>query len=273
MRRFLLQISEPARSGRGSLSASLCSRLAIGNGLERRWLSASSRPPCYAWGAALGLWRAWCSPSPVFALLALMVALSASFRLLAGAPRPDRAYSVLPVLRNTVTGIRGVDPDVLEAATALRMTSRQRLRRVERHSLRRPSSRAFAPLRSGSSAPRRCRPRVGQPEPRQPPFSAAFRRRGTSPRCWSDASARLYSPFSSMPLARATEALARGGEYGRAATVGVGRIAGPAFAGLVPSAKRGCEHGPKATAATVGGQPGDLRADRCGVGAKAFTEQ
>lgn len=40
-------------------------------------------------------------------------------------------YSVLPVLRNTVTGLHGVDAGVREAAKALGMTSRQRLFRVE----------------------------------------------------------------------------------------------------------------------------------------------
>jgi osmoprotectant transport system permease protein len=40
-------------------------------------------------------------------------------------------YALLPILRNTVTGIRQVDPAVLEAATGLGMTDAQRLRRVE----------------------------------------------------------------------------------------------------------------------------------------------
>ncbi len=40
-------------------------------------------------------------------------------------------YSVLPVLRNTVVGISGVDPAVREAGRGLGMTDRQLLRRVE----------------------------------------------------------------------------------------------------------------------------------------------
>lgn len=40
-------------------------------------------------------------------------------------------YSVLPILRNTVTGIGGVDPALVEAARGVGMTPRQRLRRVE----------------------------------------------------------------------------------------------------------------------------------------------
>src|SRR5258706_4540413 len=40
-------------------------------------------------------------------------------------------YSLLPVVRNTVTGIAGVDPLIVEAATALGMTERQRLMRID----------------------------------------------------------------------------------------------------------------------------------------------
>ena len=41
------------------------------------------------------------------------------------------AYALLPIVRNTYAGIRGVDPTVLEVAKALGMTSMQRLTRVE----------------------------------------------------------------------------------------------------------------------------------------------
>lgn len=41
------------------------------------------------------------------------------------------AYALLPVLRNTYVGIRGVDPVVVEVAQALGMTGRQRLFKVE----------------------------------------------------------------------------------------------------------------------------------------------
>ena len=40
-------------------------------------------------------------------------------------------YSLLPIIRNTVTGILGVDPNVREAAVAMGMTSSQVLRQVE----------------------------------------------------------------------------------------------------------------------------------------------
>jgi osmoprotectant transport system permease protein len=40
-------------------------------------------------------------------------------------------YSVLPILRNTVAGIRSVDPAILEAARGVGMTAREQLRLVE----------------------------------------------------------------------------------------------------------------------------------------------
>src|SRR5204862_1078590 len=40
-------------------------------------------------------------------------------------------YALLPIIRNTVTGILGIDPSVREAAVAMGMTDRQVLRQVE----------------------------------------------------------------------------------------------------------------------------------------------
>jgi osmoprotectant transport system permease protein len=40
-------------------------------------------------------------------------------------------YALLPVIRNTVTGILGIDPKLIEAANAMGMTASQRLRMVE----------------------------------------------------------------------------------------------------------------------------------------------
>jgi len=40
-------------------------------------------------------------------------------------------YSLLPIVRNTVTGITGIDPLVREAATVMGMTERQRLYSIE----------------------------------------------------------------------------------------------------------------------------------------------
>lgn len=41
------------------------------------------------------------------------------------------AYGLLPVVRNTITGLRGVDPAVVEAAKGMGLNRRQRLLRVE----------------------------------------------------------------------------------------------------------------------------------------------
>lgn len=81
---------------------------------------------------------------PSLALLALMVPLLAALGgLVAGLGIEVRSigflpavvaltlYSVLPILRNTVTGIEGVDPALIEAARGVGMTDRQRLLRVE----------------------------------------------------------------------------------------------------------------------------------------------
>src|SRR4029077_14875214 len=40
-------------------------------------------------------------------------------------------YSMLPILRNGIAGLEGLNPAVIEAANAVGMTSRQRLLRVE----------------------------------------------------------------------------------------------------------------------------------------------
>ena len=81
---------------------------------------------------------------PSLALLALMVPVIAGLGiLLSGLGIEVRSigffpavvaltlYSVLPILRNTVTGIGGVDAALVEAASGVGMTDRQRLTRVE----------------------------------------------------------------------------------------------------------------------------------------------
>ena len=40
-------------------------------------------------------------------------------------------YSILPMLRNTIVGLQGVDADIREAALAVGMTARQRLKQVD----------------------------------------------------------------------------------------------------------------------------------------------
>jgi osmoprotectant transport system permease protein len=82
---------------------------------------------------------------PSLALLAIMVpALAAVSALTASAFGVELSsigytpalvalslYSILPILRNTVTGIRSVDPSLIEAARGVGMTDRQQLLRVE----------------------------------------------------------------------------------------------------------------------------------------------
>ena len=67
---------------------------------------------------------------PSLALLALMVPLLGRIGFVP-ALLALVLYSVLPVMRNAVTGIEGVDPSLIEAGRALGMTDGQLLRRVQ----------------------------------------------------------------------------------------------------------------------------------------------
>lgn len=68
---------------------------------------------------------------PSMALLALMVPLLGGMIGFVPAFIALTLYSMLPVLRNTVTGILEIDPDMREAALGVGMTDRQSLRWVE----------------------------------------------------------------------------------------------------------------------------------------------
>jgi osmoprotectant transport system permease protein len=72
---------------------------------------------------------------PALALLAVMVPLLSALGLPGIGTLPAFLglvlYSLLPIVRNTVTGLHGLDPAVLEAARGLGMTRGQRLRHVE----------------------------------------------------------------------------------------------------------------------------------------------
>jgi osmoprotectant transport system permease protein len=68
---------------------------------------------------------------PSMALLALMVPLLGGMIGFVPAFIALTLYSMLPVLRNTVTGILEIDPDMTEAARGVGMTDRQSLMRVE----------------------------------------------------------------------------------------------------------------------------------------------
>jgi osmoprotectant transport system permease protein len=78
---------------------------------------------------------------PALALLALFYPMLLILGSLTGLPIPALGflpalialslYALLPILRNGVAALQGVDPDVLEAADGLGMTRRQRLTMVE----------------------------------------------------------------------------------------------------------------------------------------------
>ena len=72
---------------------------------------------------------------PALALLAIMVPLLGALGLPGIGVLPAllglTLYSLLPIVRNTVTGLAGIDPAVVEAARAVGMTPSQRLWRVE----------------------------------------------------------------------------------------------------------------------------------------------
>lgn len=68
---------------------------------------------------------------PGLALLALMVPLMGGMIGFWPAFAALSLYSILPMLRNTIVGLQGVDTDVREAALAVGMTANQRLREVD----------------------------------------------------------------------------------------------------------------------------------------------
>jgi osmoprotectant transport system permease protein len=116
-------------------AAALALALLIGLPLA---LAASRRPSVAA--VALGL-AGITQTIPGLALLALFYPLLLGLSALVGGGVPALGflpavlaltlYALLPILRNTIAGLRGIDPAVLQAADAIGMTARQRLRLVE----------------------------------------------------------------------------------------------------------------------------------------------
>jgi osmoprotectant transport system permease protein len=109
----------------------LLSLVALGAGLAISLplgIVASRRPKLAEWilGAA-GVVQT----VPSLALLALMVLLLAGRIGFLPAFIALTLYSILPILANTITGIRGVDPALTEAARGLGMSERQLLFRVQ----------------------------------------------------------------------------------------------------------------------------------------------
>ncbi len=95
--------------------------------------------PLGIWLSRKAAWRAWVlgfanvlQTVPSLALFGLLIPLP----FIGGIGKRTAIvalvlYALLPILRNTLTGLLGVDPAVVESAVAMGMTPRQRLVRVE----------------------------------------------------------------------------------------------------------------------------------------------
>jgi len=114
--------------------------------LEHLWLTGAAMLIAAAIAVPAGVWltRAprWAKPVIGVANVLQTIPSLAMFGFLLPLPwlgeRAARiaivaltAYALLPILRNTYAGIRGIDPAVIEVARALGLTGRQRLFKVE----------------------------------------------------------------------------------------------------------------------------------------------
>ena len=114
--------------------------------LEHLWLVGISTVLAVLVGIPLGImsahWSVWNKPVLGTANIIQTIPSLALFGFLLPVPwlgdRADRLailaltlYALLPVIRNTYTGIRGVDPAVLEAGRGMGLTPRQLLFQVE----------------------------------------------------------------------------------------------------------------------------------------------
>jgi osmoprotectant transport system permease protein len=114
--------------------------------LEHLWLTGAAMLFATAIAVPAGIWLTrstrWAAPVLVVANVLQTIPSLAMFGFLLPLPwlgeRAARiaivaltAYALLPILRNTYAGIRGIEPAVIEVATALGLTSRQRLFKVE----------------------------------------------------------------------------------------------------------------------------------------------
>ncbi len=113
---------------------------------EHVWLTASAMLFAVAIGVPLGILltrrERWARPVLLVANILQTIPSLALFGLLLPVPwLGERAarlaivalvgYALLPILRNTYTGIRGVDAALVDVSNALGMTGWQRLRKVE----------------------------------------------------------------------------------------------------------------------------------------------
>jgi osmoprotectant transport system permease protein len=114
--------------------------------LEHLWLTASAMLFATVIAVPVGIWLTrsarWAKPVLAAANILQTIPSLAMFGFLLPLPwlgeRAARiaivaltAYALLPILRNTYAGIRGIDPAVIEVAQALGLTGWQRLFKVE----------------------------------------------------------------------------------------------------------------------------------------------
>ena len=114
--------------------------------LEHLWLTGAAMLFAAVLAVPAGIWLAhkprWAQPVIGAANILQTIPSLAMFGFLLPLPwLGDRAariaivaltaYALLPILRNTYAGIRGIDPSVIEVARALGLTDAQRLFKVE----------------------------------------------------------------------------------------------------------------------------------------------
>ena len=114
--------------------------------LEHIWMAAAALLLAVAIAVPTGIWLtrspAWARPVLGIVNVLQTIPSLAMFGFLLPLPwlgeRAARiaivaltAYALLPILRNTYAGIRGIDPTLLEVARALGLTDTQRLFKVE----------------------------------------------------------------------------------------------------------------------------------------------
>jgi len=114
--------------------------------LEHLWLTGAAMLLAAAIAIPAGVWLTrsprWAGPVIGIANVLQTIPSLAMFGFLLPLPwlgeRAARiaiaaltAYALLPILRNTYAGIRGIEPAVIEAAEAIGLTRRQRLFKVE----------------------------------------------------------------------------------------------------------------------------------------------
>ncbi len=114
--------------------------------LEHVWMAAAAMLLAVVVAVPTGIWLtrkpAWARPILAAANILQTIPSLAMFGFLLPLPwlgeRAARiaiaaltAYALLPILRNTYAGIRGIDPTLLEVARALGLTDTQRLFKVE----------------------------------------------------------------------------------------------------------------------------------------------